>query len=247
MLLIAIIGSLAASCESAPTAPTAEVQQVLAPGGKLRVGLYPGSPGSMIRDPASGETKGIGYELGRELARRLGVPFEPVILPATPQILEALISGEVDVAFAGATPARAKNMDFSPPYLEVEDGFLVHSGSPVFTLADVDRTGIRLGVVRGSTSDGRFSRELKNATVVRASSIVEAIEMLSSRRVDAFATNKANLYEISDRLPGSRVLEGAIAVEGISIGVPKGNHVGAAYVRRFAALAWRTCAGSSRK
>lgn len=231
--IIAIVGTLIAGCGSAPMAPSPEVRQVLAPSGKLRVGLSLGMPGSMIRDPASGETRGVGYELGKELARRLGVPFEPVILGGNPQVLEALKSGQVDVAFTGATPVRAKDMDFSPPYLEIEDGFLVPAGSPISTMTEVDRAGIRVGVTRGSTSDGRFSRELKNAVVVRASTIKNAIEMVASRQVDTFATNKVFLFEMSDKLPGSRVLDGRYGVEQVSIAIPKGRDPGISFVRGF--------------
>jgi len=59
--------------EQLTTAPTPEIRQALAPSGKLRVGVYPGSPFSMVRDPVSGEMKGIAVELGKALAMRLGV------------------------------------------------------------------------------------------------------------------------------------------------------------------------------
>ena len=233
ILIIPIVGALVAGCGSAPVTPSPEARRALAPSGKLRVGLSLGTPGMMIRDPASGETKGVGYELGKELARRLGVPFEPVILGGNPQILEALKSGQVDIAFTGATPARAKDMDFSPPYLEIEDGFLVSAGSTISTMADVDQAGIRVGVTRGSTSDGKFSRELKNAVVVRASTINDAIEMVVSRQVDTFATNKAFLFKMSDKLPGSRILDGRYGVEQVSIAIPKGRDPGMPFVREF--------------
>jgi polar amino acid transport system substrate-binding protein len=144
--LVALVGALIAGCGIPPAAPGPDLRQVLAPGGTLRVGLSLGTPGSMIRDPASGETRGVGYELGVELARRLGARFEPVVFGGTPQILEALKAGQVDVAFAVATAVRAQEMDFSPAYLEIEDGFLVPAGSPVSSTADVDRAGIRIGV-----------------------------------------------------------------------------------------------------
>jgi polar amino acid transport system substrate-binding protein len=233
ILIVTIVGAFVAGCGSALMAPSPETRQALAPSGKLRVGLSLGTPGIMIRDPASGETKGVGYELGKELARRLGVPFEPVIFGGNPQILEALKSGDVDIAFTGATPARAKEMDFSQPYLEIEDGFLVPAGSTISTMADVDHPGIRVGVTRGSTSDGKFSRELKNAVVVRSSTISDAIGMVASRQVDTFATNKSFLFEMSDKLPGSRVLDGRYGVEQVSIAIPKGRNPGMPFVREF--------------
>lgn len=47
------------------------------------------------------------------------------------------------------------------------------------------------------------------------------------------AAVKTFLFPTSDQLPGSRVLEGRIAVDDIGIGVPKGRNVAAGYVRSF--------------
>jgi polar amino acid transport system substrate-binding protein len=234
--VIAIIGTLLAGCAGTALAPSPETRQILAPTGKLRVGLYPGTPTSIIRDQASGEPRGVGYELGKELARRLGVPFEPVVFSKNAEVLAAVKSGQVDAAFTNASAARSKEMDFTTPYLEIELGFLVPPGSPLSTstLADVDRPGIRVGVTERSTSDGTLSRELRNAVVVRASTVKQGIEMLSLRKVDAYATNKATLFEMGDEVPGSKVLDGRWGVERHAIAIPKGREQGMAFARKFA-------------
>jgi len=236
-LMTAMLGLLLLGCAAKDTRPTAEVRQVLAPTGKLRVGLYLGSPLSITRDPASGETNGVGFELGKEFARWLGVPFEPVVYPGNGEVLEALKSGIVDVAFTNATAARAKDLDFTQPYLEMEAGFLVPHGSSITTFADVDRPGVRVVVTEGSTSAATLPRLLKNASVVRAPTINSGVELLSLGKVDVFATNKTILFEMSDKLPGSRVLDGRYGVEQIALGIPKGRELGMAYARRFVAAA----------
>ena len=91
----------------------AEVVRLLTPTGKLRVGLYLGSPLSLIEDPATGGRNGVGFELGRELARRLGVTYEPVVYKQNGEVISALKVGDVDVLFTNATPARAKDIDFA--------------------------------------------------------------------------------------------------------------------------------------
>jgi polar amino acid transport system substrate-binding protein len=53
------------------------IKKALAPTGKLRVGLQLNAPTQAIKDPSTGELKGVGVDLGHELARRLEVPFEP--------------------------------------------------------------------------------------------------------------------------------------------------------------------------
>ena len=86
--IIVIVGMITSACGSAPITPSAEVRQVLAPTGTLRVGLRQGTPGQMLLDPVTGEVKGVTYELGKEFARRLGVPFEVVALGGNAQFVE---------------------------------------------------------------------------------------------------------------------------------------------------------------
>ena len=232
-LSIAVLGLFLSACAGVRSVPTPEARQALAPAGKLRVGVYPGSPFSLIRDPVSGETKGVMLEVGTELAKRLGVPLELVEFRRIAEVLEALKAGRVDVTLANATPARAKDFDWTPPLLLIELGYLVLPGSPVSTLADVDRPGIRVGVTQGGTSNGALAREFRNAVVVPAATLKDAIEMLSQRRIDAYATNKANLYAMSDGLPGSRVLDGRWGLEHLAMAFPKGRDPGMAYASAF--------------
>ena len=84
----------------------------------------------MIRDRASGETRGLAFDLGQEFARRLNVPFEPVEFPQIANVLEALKQGQVDFTVTNASPARAQNVDFTSPILGVELGYLVPAGYP---------------------------------------------------------------------------------------------------------------------
>jgi polar amino acid transport system substrate-binding protein len=234
VFVAAIVVPLLNGCVGTSVAPGPELRKILAPTGKLRVGVYPGSPISMIQDPASGETKGVTFDLGKELAHRLGVPFDAVVFPRLLDVVQALRANEVDFIVTNATPDRAKDIDFTPPLLQTEQGYLVLTSSRVSKLADVDGPGIRVGVLQGSTSHRTLSSQLKNAAIVSAPTLKSAIEMLSQRKVDVFATNKAILFELSDNLPGSRVLDGRYGLEQFAMGIPKGRDQGMPYVRKFA-------------
>jgi len=234
-LTAAILGLLTAGGGAQEAKPTPEVRRVLAPTGTLRVGLYLGNPSSLVREPVAGQATGIGFELGRELARWLDVPFEPVIHPNNGAVLEGLRSGNVDVVFTNATPARSKEIDFTQPYLEVEAGYLVPPRSAMAALADVDKAGVRVGVMEGSTSSTTLPQLLKDASVVRVPNLERVLEMLARGDLDAFATNKSILFELADGLPGSRVLDGRYGIEQLALGIPKGRTAGLDYVRRFVA------------
>ena len=225
---------LTAACAASDTRPDADARQALAPSGKLRVGVYLGSPTSLIRDAATGEEKGVTYDLGKELAARLGVPFDVVEYPRVAAVVEALKVGAVDFTVTNATPARAKDVDFTAPILALELGYLAPSGSTIASAADVDRPGRRVGVTQGSTSQGKLSTDLKNAALVTAPTVQRAIDMLAHGGIDVYATNKAILSEMSDSLPGSRILDGRWGLEHMAIGIPKGRERGMAYLRGFA-------------
>src|SRR5258706_1320418 len=227
--------ALLAGCAGLSTARNPAAVQALAPTGKLRVGLYPGTPTSIIGDPASGNAKGVGFELGRELAQRAGVPFEPVVFTNNAEVFAAAKSGSVDMVFTNATPARIKELDFSPTVLQIEQGYLVGPDSAIRAVAEIDRTGVRVGVSAGGTSEAMLSRALRNASVVRTPSLKSAIDMLAAGKLEAFATNKAALFEMSDELPGSRVLAGRWGLESLAIGIPKGREAALPLVSSFAA------------
>lgn len=235
LLGLALAALLLSACAGMAPGPGPEVSGILAPTGKLRIGLYPGTPTSILPAPPGGETAGVGYELGRELAQRLGVAPEIVVFPKNADVLAALTSGAIDVAFTNASAARAKEMDFSDPYLEIELGYLVARNSTLANLSDIDRTGNRIGVTTGSTSDATLSRELKQASVVRAATVKEGAALLAAGKIDAFATNKPTLFEMADGLPGSRVLEQRWGVERHAIAIPKGRDSGLPFLRKFAA------------
>jgi polar amino acid transport system substrate-binding protein len=232
---------LFAGCATPPAAPvappaaavSAAERQLLAPTGRLRVGVYLGSPTSLVRD-ASGQARGVSVEIGQALAQRLGVPYEQVEFPRLAAVLDALKAGQVDVTVTNATPARALDMNFTAPLVLLELGYLALPGARVAAIADVDQAGVKIGVSQGSTSQGTLARLYKNAVVVPAPSLQVAAEMLKAGQIDAFATNKGILFELADGLPGARVLPGNWGLEQLAIAIPKGREAGMDAVRRFA-------------
>lgn len=215
-------------------AQTLEARQALAPTGKLRVGLQLGSPHNVIRDSTTGEMKGVAFDLGKELARRIGVPFEPVMYPSVGALLNAGKSGAWDVAFVGFSPERAKEWDFTALHLQMEFGYLVPGGSPISTMADIDRPGVRIAVQENSQPDVFLSRTLKNAIVVRASSLAATLETLKSNKADAIFSIKPSLFEASSQMAGSHVLDGRAGVDPHAMAMPKGRDpAGVSYARKF--------------
>ena len=227
-----VVGLLIGGCAGMQTGASSETKAAVAPTGKLRVAFL-SSPIYATKDSATGELKGVAVDLGKELARRVGVPFDPVVYAAVPALIGGAKSGDWDVALIGINAERAAAMDFSAPYAELEHGYLVRAGISVATASDVDKAGVRIGLLEKGGVDNLLSRTLKNATLVRTRSNPEIYALLGSGKADVIATGKPGLFAVAAKQPGSRVLDGRILAEPIGMSVPKGRDSAALYVGRF--------------
>jgi polar amino acid transport system substrate-binding protein len=231
--LVALVLVLIGGCASVSSVPQA-ARAELAPTGKLRVGLILSNQVLVTKDSNSGELRGVTINLGKALAQRLGVPFEPLGYANPAALVKSFGSNEWDIAFLAFDPARAKDVDFSPPYMEVDNTYLVTANSKVVSVEAADRSGVTIAVPERSAPDLFLSRNLKAAQVLRVPGGAEAaIQALTSAKADAYAENAHMLSLYADRLPGARVLEGRYTVIQHAIATPKGNAAAAEYVKTF--------------
>jgi polar amino acid transport system substrate-binding protein len=209
------------------------VRSELAPTGKLRVGINYGNFLLVLKDSASGEAQGIAPDLARELGRRAGVPVEFVRFDQAGKMADAVRTGVWDIAFLAAEPARANEIAFTAAYLEIEATYLVPAGSPIRTLADVDRPGVRIAVADKAAYDLYLSRTLKHAQLVRAEGIDGSYELFVAQRLDVLSGLKPRLLMDVEKLPGARILDGRFTAVQQGIGTPKARAAAAGYLREF--------------
>lgn len=213
---------------------TAQARDALAPSGTLRTGLNYGNFLLVLGDGPDGAPRGIAPDLAREIGRRLGAPVEFVRFPQAGPLADGVRDNRWDIAFLGNEPQRAAEIAFSPPYLEIPVTYLVPAGSPIRTLADVDRAGVRVAVSGKSAYDLFLSRTLKHATLVRAEGIEASCRRFVDEKLEALACLRPRLMTAAEALPGSRVLEGQVAGVQQSIGTPRGRaEAGAECLREF--------------
>lgn len=232
---------LAVAC-TATLASMAEAQQVpdprvadLVQSGSIRLGLF--LPG-YSKDPTSGELRGVGtgavaVEIARALAARLGVKLVLVGHPTPPQAVECLKSGACDMAYMGIDPTRAGQVDFSLPFMRQDFTYLVPAGSSIGSVADADRPGIRIAVVRNHVATLALSRITKNAETVAFDVPDEALEAVRTGHADTWASARYGLLDVATQLPGSRVLEDRYGANLIAMAVSKGQPGRHAYVSAF--------------
>jgi polar amino acid transport system substrate-binding protein len=205
----------------------------LAPTGKLRVGINLGNFLLTATDPATGEYRGVAVDLGRDLGRRLGVPVEIIGYPSPGALADAAKTGAWDVGFLGAEPQRANEIDFTAAYVEIEATYLVPPGSPLKTIADVDREGVRIAISGKSAYDLYLTRTLKHAQLVREAGADNVFKRFVADKLDAIAGLKPRLVTDAENLPGSRILDGRFTAVQQAAGTPKGRSTGAQYLREF--------------
>ena len=103
----------------------------------LRIGVKSDAPPFCFQDK-DGLPRGFDVDIGYRLARFLGV--EPSFVQvAGPERVERLMRGEVDVVIATltATRRRAREVDFSLPYFQDQQGLLVQADSPIKSYRDL--------------------------------------------------------------------------------------------------------------
>jgi polar amino acid transport system substrate-binding protein len=199
--------------------------------GKVRIAVF---PPEYTKDPATGELRGWAVDLARALAARIGTVNQLVEYPGPQPVLDDLKSGACDVAFLTMDPSWPAQVDFSPPIIQFDYTYLVRAGSPIRALADVDRSGVRIAVVRNHASTLALSRTVKNAELVSAEIPDAAFDLLRTGDAEAFASVRPSLITYLSRLPGSRVLDDCYGSNVLSMVVPK-NHAGwLSYVSEFA-------------
>ena len=105
----------------------------------IRAAYLASNPAQAMKDPATGEPRGVVPDLVRELERTRGVTVTLIGRPNPQGVIDAVRNGEAEIGFVAYNPERAGPIEFTKPYLLVNQTFLVKSDSPVKSIADIDR------------------------------------------------------------------------------------------------------------
>ena len=206
-----------------------DVLKEFAPTGTLRAAINQGNT-VLAQKGQNDEALGITVDLARELARRLGLPIELVTFDAAGKVFEAMKRGVWDIAFLAVEPVRAAEIDFTAPYVIIEGVYLVPRDSPLQTVADVDRAGVRIAVNKGSAYDLYLTRTLKQASLVRAES---GLEVFLADKLEAAAGVKQPIVAFARSHPELRVIDGRFMEIRQAMGTPKGRDAAARYLHGF--------------
>ena len=205
----------------------------LAPSGTLRVGINAANFLLVSHYVEGSDPHGIAPDLGRELAKQLGIPVAFVVYESPGKLADAGKSDAWDVAFLGNEPQRASEIAFTAPYIEIPVTYLVPQGSPIKNIDEIDRKDVRIAVMERSAYDLFLTNHLAHAQLQRASSIDDSYHLFVEAGLDALAGLKPRLVIDAEKLPGSRILDGQVTAVKQSAGTLHGRETGARFLRQF--------------
>lgn len=204
----------------------------LAPTGVLRAGINMSNFLLVTGKAANGDPQGVSPDMAAEIARRLGVPLKLVPFKSPGELADMAGKDQWDIGLIGAEPQRAETIAFTPAYVEIEATYLVPAGSPIKTVAEVDRPGVRIAVTGRSAYGLWLDRNIKNAELVRSDTLDTALDQFVRDKLDALAGLRPRLITDVEKLPGARILDGQFSAVQQAVGTARKNTAGAAFLRK---------------
>jgi len=207
----------------------------LARTGKLRVGIVyaPVMSTFFVIKDAAGKPKGVTVDIGEALGRNMNLPVEFVLYPNSGQVTDAVESGAVDVGFMPVDEQRRQRLAIGPDYVRAESTYMVTAASGAKSVADVDKSGMRVIGIANTTTIRAAERTLKNTKISAVTSVDDAIAAMKDGRADAFALGRGDLPAYVKQVPGSQITDGHFQQMGIAIATQKGKPQALAAITEF--------------
>ena len=212
---------------------TPEIKAQLAPHGMLRVGVNMSNFLLVTGRSADGGPEGVSPSMGRAIADALGVPVKYVPFPKPGELADEAGKDVWDIGLIGAEPARAEKIAFTAAYAEIEATYMVPPGSPLKTIADVDKPGVRIAVSARSAYDLWLERNIKQATLMRANGLDAAFNLFVAEKFEALAGLRPGLLGDVKTMPGAVILSGQFTAVQQAVGTAKTNIAAAAWLHAF--------------
>ena len=205
----------------------------LAPTGVLRAAINMGNFLLVTGRTSAGDPEGVAPDMAREIASQLGVPVAYVPYARPGELADAAGSGVWDIGLIGAEPQRAEKIAFTPAYVEIEATYLVPAGSPLQTIADVDKRGRRVAVTARSAYGLWLENNYKEGELLQFDNAEAALKAFDGEKLDAYAGLRPGLIDLQKARPGSRILDGQFTAVQQAVGTARSNAAGATFLRDF--------------
>jgi polar amino acid transport system substrate-binding protein len=212
----------------------------LAPTGTLRAAINLSNFLLVTSRAANGDPQGVSPGMAKAIAQRLGVPLQLIPFKAPGELADQAPNNVWDIGMIGAEPQRAETIAFTAAYAEIKSTYLVPAGSPIRSMAEIDRPGVRIAVTGRAAYGLWLDRNIRQATLVRTDTIDSAYDVFVRDRLEALAGLEPRLIEDQAKLPGSTILEGQFTAVQQAVGTPRKNVEAARWLAAFVEEAKRS-------
>ncbi len=212
---------------------TDKARTELAPTGVLRAGINLSNFLLVTGRSASGDPEGVAPDMARAIAAELGVPVKYVPFKTPGELGDQAGKNIWDIGLIGAEPQRAEKIAFSAAYVEIEATYMVPADSPIKSIADVDKKGVRIAVSARSAYDLWLVNNIKNATLVQVSGLDAAFQKFMSDKLEVLAGLRPGLLKDVTKAPGLKILDGKFTAVQQAVGTAKANLEGAKFLADF--------------
>lgn len=192
-----------------------------APTATLRVGINLGNPILANEEPNTKRLYGVTIDIANEIGKRISLPVQLTPFKTAGATVDAVKAGEIDLVFVAIDPVRGADISYTPAYIQIEGAYMVKADSTINNNEEVDAVGNEIVVGKGSAYDLHLSREIKNATLLRAASSQAVVDDFMSGQGNVAAGVKQQLESDAKRYEGLRMLPGRFMVINQAIGIPK--------------------------
>ena len=209
------------------------IAKKLAPTGVLRVGINMSNFLLVNSKDSSGLPDGVSPEVGKRLAKELNVKCELVKF-AKPGILADAVNNDLwDVGNIACEKDRAKTIEFSDPYVNIDANFIVRNSSNFKTNKNIDLSGVKIAVLERSAYDLWLTENFHNAELIRADTIENSHKLFREKKAEVLAGLKPKLIEELMHSKDIKLIENPFTYINQSIGIKKGNSEIVVFLNKF--------------
>jgi len=205
----------------------------LAPTGVLRAGINLSNFLLVTGRSPTAEPEGVAPDVARAIGTSLGVPVHYVTFKSPGELADQAGKNVWDIGLIGAEPQRAAVMTFSAAYVEIEATYMVPPGSPIKSIAEVDKKGVKIVTSARSAYGLWLENNIKNADLIQIAGLDGAFNKFVADKIDVLAGLRPGLLKDIAKMPGATILDGKFSAVQQAVGTAKANKAGAEFLAGF--------------
>lgn len=210
-----------------------EIINTLAPTGVLRAGINMANFLLVSGQQPDGTPTGLSPDLAQRIADELGVRCAFVLFEGPGQLANAVHQNMWDIGNIAVEPARAKTIDFTLPYAQIDANFMTRDDADFTGNDAIDTAGVRIAAYNRSAYDLWLSENLSAAEIVRSESIEASHEMFFNGQTDVLASLKPKLLQELSARDGYRIIEPPFTAIRQAVGIVKGKKAAVGFLNNL--------------